>query len=111
MDRPLDKRLSLLRGRKGTIFNKVKPSEDWHQQIDFTANDIQPSDQRFPYVHLQKHTDAYLKKKGRRTQQETDIRLAQLIENHEPREIAIAACAHAMSPASIRALLNVELHV
>jgi hypothetical protein len=109
-DRNYDKRLSSSWAKK-TMFSKTKPSDDWHQQIDFTANDRRPSDTIFPWLLVMKHTDNYLKKKGKQTQTDTDLRLALLIENHEARDIAIAACAHAMSPASVRALLNVELNV
>ncbi|KAF2792129.1 hypothetical protein K505DRAFT_326371 [Melanomma pulvis-pyrius CBS 109.77] len=96
---------------KKTFFSKIKPSEEWHQQIDFIAGVLRPSEKRFPYLLVKKHTDTYLKKKGKKTLQDTDIRLAILIESHEARDIAIAACAHAMSPASLRALLNVELNI
>jgi hypothetical protein len=109
-DRSYNKRLSSLWAKK-TPFGKTKPSDDWHQQIDFTANDRRPSDAHFPWLLVMKHTDVYLKKKGKKTQTETDLRFSSLIESHEARDIAIAACAHAMSPASVRALLNVELNV
>jgi hypothetical protein len=109
-DRSYDKRLSSSWAKK-SLFSKTKPSDDWHLQIDFTANDIRPSDKRFPWLLVKKHTDTYIKKKGKKTQADTDIRLSILIENHEARDIAVAACAHAMSPASVRALLNIELNV
>ncbi|KAF2710805.1 hypothetical protein K504DRAFT_465862 [Pleomassaria siparia CBS 279.74] len=105
-----DKRGSRLRGKK-PLFKKTKPSEEWHQQIDFTAGVLRPSDKRFPFLLVQKHTDQYLKKKGRLTQSDIDLRLSALIQNHEARDVALAACAYAMSPASVRALLNVELSV
>ncbi|KAF2471457.1 uncharacterized protein BDR25DRAFT_223658, partial [Lindgomyces ingoldianus] len=92
------------------LFGK-KRSDEWHHQIDFTASLLRPNDKTFPYSLIKKHTDYYLKKKGKFNQQDTDIRLALLIESHEARDVAIAACAHAISPASLRALLNVELSV
>ncbi|KAF2179076.1 hypothetical protein K469DRAFT_321956 [Zopfia rhizophila CBS 207.26] len=92
------------------LFRKRR-SDEWHQQIDFTASTLRPSDKGFPWQLVQKHTNYYLKKKRNLNQQDTNVRLGILIESHEARDIAIAACAHAMSPASVRALLNVELNV
>ncbi|KAF2640488.1 hypothetical protein P280DRAFT_549357 [Massarina eburnea CBS 473.64] len=94
-----------------TLFTKQKPSDEWHEQITFTAGPYSPSDPVFPWSLLRKHTDYYIKKKGKLTQGELDARLGTLIEQHERRDVAIAACAHAMSADAIRALLNVELQI
>jgi hypothetical protein len=104
-----DKRISISFSKKALFGGKQ--SDEWHHQVDFTAGILRPSDSRFAYSLLQKHTDAYIKKKGRLSQQDVDIRLGILIETHDARDVAVAACAHAMSPAAVRALLNVELHV
>ncbi|KAF2016475.1 hypothetical protein BU24DRAFT_422819 [Aaosphaeria arxii CBS 175.79] len=104
------KRISVGASKK-SIFGGKKDSEEWHQQIEFTAGFLHPSDQRFPCELLRKHTDQYLKRKGKLTQQEVDIRLSSLIDSHEARDVAVAACAYAMSPTSVRALLNVNLSV
>ncbi|KAF2268921.1 hypothetical protein CC78DRAFT_331302 [Lojkania enalia] len=95
---------------KKTLFGKKK-SDEWHKQIDSTAGTLRPADQRFPWSFISKHTDYYLKKKGKLAQTDIDIRLALMIEGHEARDVAVAACAHVMSPQAIRALLNIELNV
>ena len=97
--------------KRSSFFSKKSASEDWHEQIDFTAGILRPSDKNFPWVLVKKHTDIYVNKKGKLGQQEIDVRLATLIEDHDSRDVAIAACAHLMSPASVRALLNVSLNV
>lgn len=96
---------------KKTLFTKTKPSEEWHQQVEFTAGTSRPSEQKFPWSFLRKHTDHYLKKKGKLSQAEIDIKLSTLIEGHGARDVAIASCAHAMSPMAVRALLSVDLQV
>jgi hypothetical protein len=104
-----DKRTGIYFTRKTLFGSKV--SDEWHRQIDVAALFLRPSDNNFPWLLLRKHTDAYLKKKGKLSQSEVDIRLGLLIVRHEGREVAIAACAHAMTPASVRAVLNVQLSV
>src|SRR5262245_1874717 len=96
---------------KKTLFMKPKPSDEWHQQIDFTAGQFKPSDHKFTWTLIRKHTDSYLKKKGKLSQTDIDVKLSELIEKHEARDVAVAACGHALSPAALRALLNVELNV
>lgn len=90
----IDKRVTKSISKKSLFGNKK--SDEWHQQVDFTAGTLRPSDKRFPWAHVKKHTDNYLKKKSKLTQAETDIRLGILIESHDARDVAIAACAHAM---------------
>ncbi|KAF2633406.1 hypothetical protein BU25DRAFT_405301 [Macroventuria anomochaeta] len=93
------------------LFNKAKHSEDWHQAIDAIAGVLHPPNPKFPYPLLRQATEAYLKKKGKITQADKDIRLAILIDAHEARDIAVAAAAHAMTATSLRALLHVDLNV
>lgn len=97
--------------RQSLLFNKAKHSEDWHQTIDAVAGVLHPSDSKFPYPVLRQATDAYLKKKGKITQTDADIRLAILIDAHESRDVAVAAAAHAMAATSLRALLHVDLNI
>lgn len=93
------------------LFNKAKHSEDWHQAIDAIAGVLPPSDPKFPYPLLRQATEDYLKKKGKITQNDADIRLAILIESHTARDVAVSAAAHAMTAGSLRALLHVNLNV
>jgi hypothetical protein len=97
--------------KSSTLFNKVKHSEEWHRSVEATAGVLHPSDAKFPYLFLRNHTDAYLKKKGKSNQVDTDIRLSILIDAHEAKDIAIAAAAHAMTAKSLRVLLSSELNV
>ncbi|KAJ8115811.1 hypothetical protein OPT61_g2632 [Boeremia exigua] len=105
------------RGRKKTplkhslLFNKAKHSEDWHQAIDDTAGVLHPSDQKFPYPLLRQATDVYLKKKGKITQADVDLRLAILVDSHAAKDIAVAAVAHAMTAGNLRRALHIDLNV
>ncbi|OCK84582.1 hypothetical protein K432DRAFT_274684, partial [Lepidopterella palustris CBS 459.81] len=94
------------------LFGKRK-SELWHLQIDLAAGNEHPTDEKFPWALLRLHTDQYLKKKGKLSQAERDLRLGALIHEHDSnsKDIAMAACAYAMSPQAVRAALNVELNV
>lgn len=93
------------------LFNKAKHSEEWHQSVDAVAGVLHPSDPKFPYLLLRQATDAYLKKKGKITQVNADIRLSILIDTHNARDIAVAAVAHAITASSLRAALHVDLNV
>lgn len=85
--------------------------DNWHRNVDATAGTAQPTDVDFPWTHLQKHTEIYLKKKGKLTPEQLDERLLVLIEKHTAKEVAIAACAHAISSQNVRRLLTVDLYV
>jgi hypothetical protein len=97
--------------KSSTLFSKAKHSEEWHRDIDATAGVLHPSDPKFPYHFLRSHTDNYIKKKGRITQADTDIRLVFQIVSHEARDIAVAAAAHAVTASSLRTVLPVEQNV
>jgi hypothetical protein len=89
----------------------LRKSSGWHQQITATAAGRRPVvgpalNGEFPWNQLQRHTDQYLKRKGKLTPQERDVSLMALIENHPTKDIAIAACAHAMSLQAVRSLLR-----
>jgi hypothetical protein len=94
-----------------------RQSDRWHRQITTIAASKSPiegnlfADHTFPWGELQQHTNLYLKKKGKITPQERDTRLAALIEKHEEKPIAMGACAHAMSPQAVRALLRGNLNI
>jgi hypothetical protein len=114
---PNDKRLRMPWGKKtiplknSVLFNKVNHSEEWHQAIDAAAGVLHPSDPKFPYGLLREQTEVYLKKKGKISRTDADIRLAILITSHEARDVAVAAAAHAITAKSLRALLHADLNV
>lgn len=97
--------------KSSLLFNKSKHSEEWHQAIDAIAGVLHPSDPKFPHALLRQATDVYLKKKGKISQTDADIRLAILIDAHEATDIAVAAAAHAITAGSLRATLHVDLNV
>lgn len=117
IERPNDKRLRMPWGKKAiplknsVLFNKAKHSEEWHQAIDAAAGVLHPSDPKFPYDLLREQTEIYLKRKGKISQTDADIRLAILITSHEARDVAVAAAAHAITAKSLRALLHADLNV
>lgn len=96
----------LFRGRHGVR---------WHQDIEVTtagyrllnAGPEQPP--YFPLTELQEHTNTYLRKAGRLTTSEQDDRLVALVTQHQDKNVAIVACAHALSPHCVRDLLRAEL--
>ncbi|KAF2491635.1 hypothetical protein BU16DRAFT_565332 [Lophium mytilinum] len=92
------------------LFGKRK-SDGWKIQVTATANHEHPSSPNFPWDQLQAHTDLYLKKKGKITPAERDFKLAALVDDYDDRDVAIAACAFAMSSQALRILLNVETNV
>ncbi|KAF2878270.1 hypothetical protein BDV95DRAFT_600936 [Massariosphaeria phaeospora] len=88
------------------FLSKTKYSDEWHRQIDLAAGILRPTDEEFPWQLMGKYTDRYLKRKGKLSQEEVDSRLARLIKGHEAKDIAVAACAHAVSPRAVRVVLN-----
>ena len=84
---------------------KGRESDAWHKNLDDTVGPRKPIDADFPWVALQNHTGYFMKKKGRLSQTQVDDRLLALIQKHQSKEIAIAACAHLMSVRTIRNLI------
>lgn len=87
-----------------------RQSKGWHQGVDTTAAGRHPgldasTDQTFPWETLRWRTEIYLGKKGNLTPQEQDTLLTSLVQNHAAKDIAIAACGHAMSTQTIRKFL------
>jgi hypothetical protein len=97
--------------KTSALFNNAKPSEEWHHDIDATAAGARPSESNFPWTVLRSHTDDYIKKKGKISQADIDLRLASLICAHKSRDIAIASASHAMTSKSLRKLLFADLNV
>lgn len=58
---------------------------------------------------LRAETDAYLKRKGKLSAEQTDERLINLIKSHTTTSIAVAACGHAISSARFITLLSTDL--
>ena len=112
-----DKRLRLSWSRKtvplknSLLFNKSKHSQEWRENVEATAGVLHPSDAKFPYGFLRNHTDVYLRKKGKLSQADTDLRLAILVETHDAKDIAVAAAAHAITAKSLRTMLLADLNV
>src|SRR6266516_250038 len=87
-----------------------RQSDQWHQGVEATAAGRHPpsdasTDQTFPWDALRSHTEVYLGKKGKLTPQEQDARLMSLVQNHAAKDVAIAACGHAMTTETIRNFL------
>ena len=100
----------------GRFFGQ-RHSNGWHRQVDITAAGEQSitigpiPNQRFPWAQLRQHTDLYLKKKGKLTADERDGCLKALLQKHAAKDVAMAACAHEMSPQAVRDLLRGDLNV
>ncbi|KAG9195353.1 hypothetical protein G6011_00474 [Alternaria panax] len=94
-----------------TLFKKVKHSQEWHREVEATTGKLHPSDPQFPWGFVRNHTDTYLKKKGKNNQEDTDVRLSELVQTHRTRDVAIASVAHAMTAQSLSRLLLVETNV
>lgn len=99
-----------------SLFEKKKPTaEKWHQQIDQTANGHRPVSEAndafflFPWAQLRLHTDEYLRKL-KISELDSDNVLCGLISSHEDKVIALAACAHALSPQALNEVLGAFSH-
>ncbi len=99
-------------------FSTHGQSDNWHRQISLEAGDQHPigpgyvPNTSFPWTTLRQITDSYLaKKRGKITVEDRDACLIALIRNYAAKDIAIAACAHAMSPKAVRDLLTVDLNI
>jgi hypothetical protein len=97
--------------KNSTLFKKVKHSQEWHEELEATAALLHPSDPQFPWGFVRNHTDVYLKKKGKISQEETDVRLSKLVQTHRRRDVAIASVAHAMTAQNLSLLLLAESNV
>lgn len=98
------------------IFGKSY-SEDWHRQLDVIVAggklhpigsdyDLNPD---FPWLQTRQVTDYYLSnKKWKAKPEQCDAHLVALIQKYAVKDIAIAACAHAISPHVLRALISQE---
>jgi hypothetical protein len=87
----------------------------WHQEIEVATASYRrlnvglEKPPYFPLIKLQEHTNTYLQRAGRLTTSEQDARLVALVTQHQNKDAAIAACAHALSPHCVRHLLRTEL--
>lgn len=99
-----------LKRQSSTWFRSVNASvADLHL---VTPGQVPVSNPEFPWVQLRQHTDVYLsKKKGNLTQDEIEARLVTLMQKHESKEVAIAACGHRLSPETLRALLVRDVNI
>jgi hypothetical protein len=102
--------------RKMFHFNTQK-SHEWHEKINKTVKTAQRNplfisgspNPAFPWAKLRLHTDIYLKKKGDLRPEECDKRLLSLIQKHGAIQIAVAACAHKMSPEFLKSYIIGQL--
>src|SRR2546423_9674201 len=87
----------------------------WHQEIGvaivgYRTLNAKPEQPPYcPLIQLQEHTNTYLRKVGRLTIGEQDAHLTTLVREHQDKDVAIIACAHALSPHCVRHLLRGEL--
>jgi hypothetical protein len=97
--------------KSSVLFKKPNHSQEWHEEVDATVGALRPSDRRFPWGFVRNHTDTYLKKKGKISQEDADRKLSMLVQAHPARDVAIASVAHAMSTQSLSQLLLAETSV
>ncbi|KAK0514168.1 hypothetical protein JMJ35_003890 [Cladonia borealis] len=87
------------------LFKKRRDKDDWRRNVNDTVGGRRPTDDSFPWTHLQEYTKAYIERRGGLTQEQIDDHLKDLIKTHTEPELAFAACASAMSTRSVRNLL------
>ena len=87
------------------LFKKRRDKDDWHRNVNDTVGVLRPTDDGFPWTHLQGYTKTYVERRGGLTQEQIDDHLKELIKTHTEPELAFAACASAMSTRSVRNLL------
>ena len=83
----------------------------WHHEIDSATSRTRPSDERFPWKELREITNRYLDSKRKLTKSEKDQHITDLIQEHERKEVAIAACAHFLSVETLLMILNSDIRV
>jgi Poly(ADP-ribose) polymerase catalytic domain len=94
----------------------TRKSHDWHEKVNITTRNgglptvLGSLNPAFPWATLCLHTDRYLAKKGNISSEERDRRLSDLITSHRAKDIAVAACAHRMSPEALRSFMADELN-
>ncbi|MCJ1294460.1 hypothetical protein MMC34_006018 [Xylographa carneopallida] len=105
------------------FFGKRK-SGHWHQKIDSIAAGKHPLEvglkettdlipvlnATYPWTQLRLQTDLYLKTKSQLELPQRDGRLAALFLEHGAKDVAMAACGHAMSPQTLRKMLTDNLN-
>src|SRR5271155_3043948 len=96
--------------RRATMLFGHRKSDGWQRNIETyntSTTDLAIAAAELSLTDLRSYTDAYLKKKGKMTAQDRDTKLAALIRARagSMRTTALIACAHAMSPQAVRALL------
>ena len=90
-------------------------SDTWHRQVDAAAAGNSPitalsvPNSSFPWAYLRSYTNTYLGKKKGLDAQERDARLVLLFQAHSTKDVAMAACAPAMSTECVRHLLRMKL--
>ena len=89
----------------------TQASEDWHRDVTAIAGTARPTDADFPWSQLQKCTEVFVKKNNKLVTEQLDERLLVLIQQAAVKEVAVAACAHALSPRNARKLLVEDLYV
>lgn len=89
-----------------------KRKSKWHKQITATVREITPSEEAlsdnlafFPYAQVHAFTKDYLGKR-KRSQEEKDKALVDLIYAHPRKEVAFASCAEALSDHLVLELLG-----
>ncbi|KAH8589648.1 hypothetical protein B0O99DRAFT_636606 [Bisporella sp. PMI_857] len=103
---------------------KNRHRSSWQRSVRSAANDNTPfiwddaaglhANENFPLNHLQHCTNDYLGKKKRLGKDEVERRLVEYVQlsaENDRADIAIAACGHKLSRASLRRLLTGDLFV
>ena len=80
-------------------------TDAWHTGVDSIVGLQQPTDIHYPCIALQNHTDYYFKKKKKLSKKQIEEQLTALIEGHQRRVDAIAACGHLLPAPIVRNLV------
>lgn len=91
-------------------FNKWKRN-GWNKELDFIAGGRSPDKIDFPWGDLHRCMRDFVKKKSLRSQAQVDKALLAIIDSHETKAVALAACARLMSDAVCTDCLVKELRV
>ncbi|KAF2397166.1 hypothetical protein EJ06DRAFT_164133 [Trichodelitschia bisporula] len=85
-------------------FDCLRGAEPLHRQIEKIADGHNPADPAFPWQRVQQTTDGYIQKKSTSKVQLDDI-LLPAIRKFDRKDVAVAACCHALSQTAIQLLL------
>ncbi|KAF2838190.1 hypothetical protein M501DRAFT_1017212 [Patellaria atrata CBS 101060] len=105
--------------KKRGLFSRKTSSNVWHKKVEMATNCHKPilnvdlaKNPEFPWTTVQEITETYLsRKKETSSSEKRDAKLLKLMLKHGNREVALAACAHLVSPETLLTFIKGNIHM